>query len=73
MTEEEVLNFIKEKFSDIEVYIPEHQTQRVHVKAEKTKVKELAKLLKENGFRHLSFITCVDWIEEEEFEFVYGF
>jgi len=58
MTEEEVLNFIKENFPDVEVYIPEHQNLRVHVKLEKDKVEEVAKFLKENNFRHLSFITC---------------
>ncbi len=73
MTEEEVLNFIKEKFSDIEGYIPEHQQKRVHIKAKKDKIKEIAGFFKENAFKHLSFITCVDWIDDGEFELIYGF
>ncbi len=73
MTEEEVLNLIKEKFPNIEGNIPEHQRKRVHINAEKDKIKEIARFLKENGFRHLSFITCVDWIDDGEFELVYGF
>ncbi len=72
MTEENVLDLIKEKFPDIEGSIPEHQKYRVHVKITKNRVKEMARFLKENGFRHLSFITCVDWIDEGEFELVYG-
>ncbi len=73
MTEEEVLNLIKEKFPNIEGNIPEHQRKRVHINTEKDKIKEIARFLKENGFRHLSFITCVDWIDDGEFELVYGF
>ncbi len=72
MGEEEILNLIKEKFPDIDAFIPEHQKQRVHVKLKKEQVEEMAEFLKENGFKHLSFITCVDWIDEKEFELVYG-
>ncbi len=72
MTEEGVLELIKEKFPEIEGIVPEHQKRRVHVKAAKDIIKDIASFLKGNGFRHLSFITCVDWIDEGEFELVYG-
>ncbi len=69
---EGVVELIKGNFSDVEIVIPEHQEKRVHISVEKEKVKEIAKFLKDNGFRHLSFITCVDWIDEGKFELVYG-
>ncbi len=69
---EGVVELIKGNFSDVEIVIPEHQERRVHISVEKEKVKEIAKFLKDNGFRHLSFITCVDWIDEGKFELVYG-
>ncbi len=69
---EGVVELIKENFSDVEIVIPEHQERRVHIIVEKERVKEIARFLKDNGFRHLSFITCVDWIDEGKFELVYG-
>jgi len=72
MVEEDVLNLIKDDFPSVEVFIPDNQKRRIHVKINQEEVESLAKFLKKNGFDHLSFITCVDWIEEGKFELVYG-
>lgn len=71
MNEESVASLIKDKFSNIEVQIPA-QPRRVHIKVDKSDIDKIAVFLKEHNFSHLSFITCVDWIDDGKFELVYG-
>ncbi|MBE9547452.1 MAG: NADH-quinone oxidoreductase subunit C [Proteobacteria bacterium] len=64
---------LKEKlestFSDIEVTISEDD--RLIITAPKDAVLSILSLLKAKGYEHLALISCVDWIEEKEFELVY--
>ena len=66
-------NSIKEKlksnFPDIQMEVPEKE--RLKVSAEKEKVLPILSYLKGNGYDHLALISCVDWMEENEFELVY--
>ena len=56
-------------FSDIRVDIRE--ADRLVVTAKKDAVLSVLSFLKENGYDHLSLISCVDWIAEKQFELVY--
>ena len=44
---------------------------RVVVNVKKDHVLAVLRFLKDRKFDHLALISCVDWIEEEEFELVY--
>ena len=44
---------------------------RITVTAKKGQVLAVLRFLKDKGFEHLALISCVDWIEENEFELVY--
>ncbi len=56
-------------FKAVVVTIPE-DTQTV-VSVEKDQVLAVLRFLKGRGFDHLALVSCVDWIEEKEFELVY--
>jgi len=56
-------------FKEIKVNIPE--AQRLVICAKKDLVVSILSFLKDNGYEHLALISCVDWIEEKEFELVY--
>jgi NADH-quinone oxidoreductase subunit C len=64
---------LKEKlestFSDIEVTTPEDD--RMVITARKDAVLSILSVLKSEGYEHLGLVSCVDWIEEKEFELVY--
>lgn len=44
---------------------------RAYVKLSKDEVEDAIKKLKENGFTHFVMLSCIDWINEGEFELVY--
>ena len=44
---------------------------RLYVKVEKQEVRELIKTLKENKFQHFVMLSCIDWIDDGEFELIY--
>jgi len=67
--EERVVSLLKEKFPELKPEIP--YKQRVRVRCPKERLHEVVGFLKESGFDHLSMISCVDFIEENEFELVY--
>jgi len=69
MREELIKQEIEQRFSETRVVVP--RKQRIIVSLHKDSVFSLVAYMKEAGFRHLSFITCVDWINEDEFELVY--
>ena len=56
-------------FKEISVNILEDT--RIMVTAEKGQVSAVLRFVKDNGFDHLAIISCVDWIDENEFELVY--
>ena len=44
---------------------------RLVVTADSRAVMAVLRFLKDKGFEHLALVSCVDWIEENEFELVY--
>ena len=56
-------------FENILVIMPENS--RLIVTAQKDQVMSILSFLNNRGFNHLALISCVDWIEEREFEVVY--
>lgn len=66
---EEFKKEIESKFKAAEVTL--QKKQRLAITANKELISSLLGFLKEKGFGHLSLISCVDWIEDKEFELVY--
>ena len=66
-------NSIKENlissFPDIQVEDPEKD--RLKITAEKEAVISILSYLKNKRYGHLALISCVDWMEEKEFELIY--
>jgi len=56
-------------FKELSVNIIEDT--RITVTAKKGQVLAVLRFLKDKGFEHLALISCVDWIDENEFELVY--
>ena len=46
---------------------------RLHVRVEASEIKNLIVKLKENGFNHFVMLSCIDWLDANEFELVYHF
>ncbi len=44
---------------------------RFYVKVAKGEIRELIKKLKENGFNHFVMLSCIDWMDDGEFELIY--
>lgn len=67
------MKLLKEKlesiFSDIQVSILKEN--RLVISAQKDAVLSILSFLKSKGYTHLALISCVDWLEEKEFELVY--
>ncbi|MCK4322778.1 NADH-quinone oxidoreductase subunit C [candidate division WOR-3 bacterium] len=64
-----LLEELESTFKDIQVSIPEDT--RMGICAKKEQVLTILRFLKDKGYNHLALISCVDWIEEGEFELVY--
>ena len=66
-------NSIREKlksvFRDTQVDVPIKDRLKITVKKES--VVNVLSYLKSDGYDHLALISCVDWMEEKEFELVY--
>jgi len=56
-------------FKNINIIIPEETRTLITVKKED--LLSILKFLKEKEYNHLVLVSCVDWIEEKEFELVY--
>ena len=69
MREEAIRQEIEQHYERSQVTVP--RRQRIIISLPKDSLFSLIAFMKEEGFRHLSLITCVDWIEEGEFELVY--
>jgi len=68
-----MINKLKQKllsdFNDVQVNIPEDN--RMIVNTKKESLLSLLSYLKNMGFNHFAMLSCVDWIDENEFELVY--
>jgi NADH-quinone oxidoreductase subunit C len=60
---------LKTIFKDISV--SDSWGDQVTVIAKHEQVHAVLRFLKDKGFDHLALVSCVDWIEEKEFELVY--
>ena len=70
MTKEtELQERLTQQFPKLEVTIPRRQRLEVHTDLEA--VPTVLAWLKEEGYHQLTMISCVDWIEEGQFELVY--
>jgi NADH-quinone oxidoreductase subunit C len=56
-------------FKGITVKVPENAM--LIVESEKEQVLAVLKFFRDKGYAHLSLVSCVDWMEEKEFELVY--
>jgi len=65
----EVIEKIRRQFKDAS--ITEIDEREVKIDALQENVLGILSILKNEGFSHLSLLTCVDWIENKEFELVY--
>ena len=68
-----MINKLKQKilsdFNDVQVNIPEDN--RMIVNTKKESLLSLLSYLKNMGFNHFAMLSCVDWIDENEFELIY--
>jgi len=60
---------LESSFENLMVTITENY--RIIVSAPKDNIMSILSFLKNKGFNHLALVSCVDWIEEKEFELVY--
>ena len=60
---------LESAFREIRVEVPEKD--RLTITVGKEAVMSVLSYLKSNGYDHLALISCVDWIEDKEFEIVY--
>lgn len=67
---EEVIPSIKSKFKNAIVNLTS-ENDKYSITVKKEKFYEVLTALKKKGFNHLSDVTCVDYIEEQEFELIY--
>lgn len=70
-TKHKIISRIKANFSNVEE-TNNFNYNRVDFKVKKETIPSILFYLKENmGYIHLSHISCIDWIEEGEFELVF--
>jgi NADH-quinone oxidoreductase subunit C len=60
---------LESTFNDVQVSVLEETRMAVSVPSESTFA--VLRYLRDNGFDHLALVSCVDWIEQNEFEIVY--
>ncbi len=69
--ENNVIEVLKQKFGE-KINARIQREKRVIVETDKDTIEQLLLFEKENmGYKHLAHISCVDWLEENEFEIVY--
>jgi len=66
---ESIKEQLESTFKAVMVTIPEEA--RIVVNVKKDQILAVLRFLKDRGFDHLALVSCVDWIEENEFELVY--
>ena len=67
--DKELKQQLESMFRDIR--IADSGPYRTVISAEREAVLALLSFLKGQGYAHLALISCVDWIDEEQFELVY--
>lgn len=67
--EKEVIDLIKNNLDFLE--IKKKRKQNISVSFTPDNTIQALSFLKSNSYKHLSTISCVDWIEDDEFELVY--
>ncbi|MGM0446219.1 MAG: NADH-quinone oxidoreductase subunit C [Bacillota bacterium] len=67
--EVELINYLKEKLNPID--IKKLRDQNVVIQLNKNELVSGLNFLKSQTYTHLATISCVDWIEDNEFELVY--
>ena len=60
---------LESAFKKIQVTVPEKDRLIITVRSDA--VPDILRFLKDKGYEHLGLVSCVDWIEEKEFELVY--
>ena len=60
---------LESAFKEIQISVPEKD--RLIITVSKDAVLDVLRFLKDKGYEHLGLVSCVDWIEEKEFELVY--
>ena len=60
---------LESTFKDI--MVTDRRDNRVSVIVKRGQVLAVLRFLRDKGFEHLALISCVDWIDENEFELVY--
>ena len=66
---ESIKEQLESTFKAVVVTIPE--STQIVVSVKKDQVLAVLRFLKDRRFDHLALVSCVDWIEEKEFELVY--
>ena len=66
-----IVESIGKRFGD-KVKVKERRDGKFDIYVNPDMVLPLISFLKTSKFEHLTFITCVDWIKEKEFELVYN-
>ena len=66
----EITSLLKSKFSDSLLNVVS-EDKRISLLVKKEKFYQILSQLKDTGFNHLSDVTAVDYIDEQEFELIY--
>jgi NADH-quinone oxidoreductase subunit C len=66
---ESIKEQLESTFKAVAVTIPEDT--RISVNVKKDQVLAVLRFLKDRRFDHLALVSCIDWIEDKEFELVY--
>ena len=66
---ESIKEQLESTFKALLLTVPEDT--RIVVNVKEGQVLAVLRFLKDRGFDHLALVSCVDWIEENEFELVY--
>jgi len=69
MNKKNLIQQLKLTFADTQ--LNEHEDDIIKIHAKKEQVKTILRYLKDNMYNHLALISCVDWINKEEFELIY--
>jgi NADH-quinone oxidoreductase subunit C len=68
--EEDVIKLINNKFPDCQAKIL--RPQNIEAKVSEDIAIDVLNYLKSHGYTHLALISCVDWINNNQFEIVYN-
>jgi len=60
---------LKKNFGDLQISFLEET--RMVINVPKEQILDVLAFIKDNGYDFLALVSCVDWINEEEFELVY--